>query len=132
MKTILPYQYFVWLYYVSFAGVITTVYACYKKLYYTAIIAPGAVMITSINYWRRPDYSWRRYHDIVQVVYALFYQLSHLRLCTLYYIFLMASIWLFVKGVYHFKRRELGISTYYHFVFHLSSQVGNIILYRCN
>lgn len=132
MKTILPYKYFVWLYYVSFGGVVTTVYACYRRLYYTALIGPGAVMLTSINYWRHPDYSWRRYHDIVQVMYALVHHFSQLQICTLYYVFLIASLCLFLKGVYHFNRREAGISTYYHFVFHLCSQIGNIVLYRCN
>lgn len=130
--TILPREYYVWLYYVSYAGIGTTLYAWYRGLYWTALVAPGAVMVTSVNYWRRPDYSWRRYHDMVQVVVALGHQLLYLRICFIYYIFLFASLWLFFKGVYHYQKNEFGISTFYHFTFHLCAHVGNILLYGCN
>jgi len=53
---------------------ISCIYAIYKNHYDLALV-PGGVFLTSINYWRCPDYSWRRYLDMIYVKLALIYQI---------------------------------------------------------
>ena len=51
------------IYNISFLSLGSSIYAIYNGYYYMSIY-PGGVFLTSINYWRKPDYSWRRYLDM--------------------------------------------------------------------
>ena len=51
------------IYKVSFLSLGTSMYAFYNK-HYSLSYVTGGVFLTSINYWKHPDYSWRRYVDI--------------------------------------------------------------------
>jgi len=62
-----------WLFRVSWLSSTTFLLAVYMHLFDLAIV-PAAVLFTSINYWRRPDYSWRRYVDIITVQLTIYYQ----------------------------------------------------------
>jgi hypothetical protein len=42
--------------------------------YHELAVVPIGVWLTSTIYWYKPDYSWRRYLDIVWVQCALWYQ----------------------------------------------------------
>ena len=43
--------------------------------HYNLVAVPIGVWITSINYWRSPDYGWRRYADISFVHVSMSYHL---------------------------------------------------------
>jgi hypothetical protein len=68
-----PEQYKV-IYNVSYLLLGSSIYAIYNGHYYLSL-CPGGVFITSINYWRYPDYSWHRYVDMIYVKFAISYQL---------------------------------------------------------
>ena len=67
MDTILNLEQSTAIYYVSHILLISSVYAFYQK-HYHLFIAPAAIFVTSIHYWKKPDYSYRRYLDIFTVV----------------------------------------------------------------
>jgi len=46
-----------WLFRVSWLSVCTFVLAMYMHLWDLALV-PAGVLVTSLNYWRWPDYSW--------------------------------------------------------------------------
>ena len=66
-----PEQYKI-IYNVSFLSLGSCMYAIYNG-YYCLSICPGGVFLTSINYWRHPDYSWRRYLDMTYVKLSFIY-----------------------------------------------------------
>ena len=70
----LPLSMSKWLYRLSWLSASTCCLAVYMQLFDLAIV-PAAVLFTSIKYWRCPDYSWRRYVDIVTVQFAICYQI---------------------------------------------------------
>ena len=57
----------------SWLALFNCMYAIKNKHYEIALV-PGGVFITSIMYWRKPDYSWRRYIDISYASLSLCYQ----------------------------------------------------------
>ena len=61
---------------ISFVNFLSSVYAVYQKHYILALL-PAEIFLTSINYWCHPDYSWRRYVDILFVNFAIVYQTSY-------------------------------------------------------
>ena len=68
-----PEQYKI-IYNISFLSLGSSMYAVYNG-HYSLSICSGGVFLTSINYWKYPTYSWRRYLDINFVCLALNYQL---------------------------------------------------------
>ena len=96
----------------SFLSLGSCIYALYKGHYYIAVV-PGGVFITSINYWRRPDYSWRRYLDMAYVKLSLLYQLYHSYRSEnrmLYYGILALSISFYPLGLYYHKKKKYWYS----------------------
>ena len=119
------------IYNVSFLSLISSIYAIYNKHYGIALL-PGGVFITSINYWRKPDYSWRRYFDISYVIFALNYQiiLSYkVQYYKEYYLLTFCGIGFFILGVNYYKKKNYWMSTYCHIMLHVMANIGNIILY---
>ena len=66
-------EYSKWLWRSSWMHSISCIVALSVPVYDCAL-PPGIVFITSLNYWRRPDYGWRRYTDIVCVQLGLWWQ----------------------------------------------------------
>lgn len=64
------YMYIWWLAWLSFVSGIVAVARGYTDLCFV----PFGVWLTSILYWYKPDYSWRRYVDMAWVQCALWYQ----------------------------------------------------------
>jgi len=119
------------IYRVSFLSFGSAVYAAYNG-YYILSLCPGGVFLTSINYWRKPDYSWRRYVDMTYVNLALMYQIyvaywSH---CMIqYYSLVTLAISMYILGVYFYKRKLYWYSTYAHCGLHIIANIANIVLY---
>ena len=116
---------------VSFLSLFSSMYAVYNKHYDLACV-PGGVFITSILYWYKPDYSWRRKLDMMYVKIAVIYQIMrsyHAANFKLYNATLLVSILFYLLGIYYYKKKQLWYSTYSHCLLHVIANVANIILY---
>jgi hypothetical protein len=125
-----PEQYsFIWK--ASFFSLFSTMYAFYNNHYDLAFV-PGGVFLTSINYWYKPDYSWRRYVDMGYVHAALTYQI--LRAYTaeyskIYYVSMCFAASFYPLGIYYYNKKQYWRSTYARSMLHLFANISNIILY---
>ena len=95
---------------------------------------PIGVWITSINYWRKPDYSWRRYVDIAYVHVSLAYQLqrsTQAQYRVPYWIVLGVAVGFYPIGCYfHQTEKNRGwTSTICHGMVHIFANISNFILY---
>jgi len=131
MKYVLyPEQYKI-IYNVSFLSLASSMYAVYNGYYYLAM-CPGGVFLTSINYWRHPDYSWRRYLDMTYVKLALIYQLYKAcgsQYMVYYYSIMLIALSTYPLGIYYYNKNMYWHSTYLHCSLHIISNIANIVLY---
>lgn len=119
------------IYKVSFLCLISTSYALHRKHYDMALV-PGGVFLTSINYWRRPDYSWRRYVDMSYVSLAISYQLLRARNAEMgfyYYLFTFSALLCYPFGVNFYNKKMYWASVYAHCMLHVFANVANVYLY---
>jgi hypothetical protein len=106
-------------------------YAIYN-CYYGIALCPFGVFLTSINYWHKPDYSWRRYFDMAYVQCAIFYQCYRsyrAQNATYHYTLMLLGISSYILGIYYYKKNLLWHSTYAHCMLHIIANIANIILY---
>lgn len=68
------------IYRVSFLSLLPA-YLSFHYQKYDIMLVPLTVFATSINYWRKPTYGWRRNVDIVAVCGSVFFQLSRILDC---------------------------------------------------
>jgi hypothetical protein len=95
-------------------------------------LAPGGVFLTSINYWRKPDYSWRRYVDMGYVGFAISYQLLRALKAEMglyYYLFTFSALLCYPAGVHFYNKKMYWASVYAHCMLHVLANVANIYLY---
>jgi hypothetical protein len=115
----------------SFLLMGTTVYSLYRGHYYISII-PGGIFITSINYWRKPDYSWRRYLDIYYVHLSIAYQTVRVygsRRFNIYFSLIGLTCLSYMYGVYLYKKKKEWMSVYMHCLVHLLGNLACITIY---
>lgn len=120
---------FIWR--MSFLSLFSSFYGIYNKQYDIAFV-PFGVFLTSINYWRKPDYSWRRYLDMTYVKLAFSYQLIKAYNSDnfkLYYFLTLLTISFYSLGVYYYRKKMYWKSTYSHSMIHVLGNISNIILY---
>jgi hypothetical protein len=128
---ILPVQYYVCIYGISYTSLLSVIYAVYRGYAWIAIV-PGSVFFTSILYWQRPDYSWRRYVDIVVVHVGLLYQCCiayDAEMRDIYYITVVMCMIMYMLGIHYYQQKNLLISTFCYMCVHVIGNIGNIILY---
>jgi len=117
---------------VSFLLFLSSLYAIYRGHYDLALV-PGGTFCTSINYWRKPDYSWRRKIDMIYLYIAYFYQFLkayNAQYSKLYYISSGISILFFPLGVHLYKKKKYWwYSTYSHCMLHVGINLSSLILY---
>lgn len=128
---ILSYEqsYFIWK--ASFLSLFSAIYALHNG-YYDLALVPGGIFLTSINYWRKPDYSWRRHLDMGYVKCALTYQMIrayNAEYAKLYYATLFAGVCFYPLGIHFYRRKLFWHSTYAHSMIHVVANVSNVILY---
>ena len=131
METILLPEQYELIYRVSWLSLGSTLYALYNK-HYTLWFVPGSIFLASINYWRKPDYSWRRYLDIVIAKSMVAYQLSMAyksENAQLYYTVIIVALSFYPMGIYYYRQQDWWGSTHSHIMLHLLCNVGNVILY---
>lgn len=112
-----------------------------KNVYISLV--PFSVFLTSVYYWKKPDYSIRRYIDMICVKCCLSY---YLYIAYKYYIYSYIFYMLcfpctsYVIGIYYYNKNN-WISTYFHSGVHILANIGNIYLfynlynlddYQCN
>jgi hypothetical protein len=131
MDCILTEEQYSNIYNVSFLSLGSSIYALHNR-HFALALCPGSVFLTSINYWRKPDYSWRRYLDMCVVKCALSYQLyaaygsSHM---LQYYALTGAAVGFYGLGIYYYKKNLHWHSTYSHCLLHVVANIANVILY---
>lgn len=100
----------------------------------SGILVPLGVWLTSINYWRHPDFSWRRFVDIIYVHMSLAYQISRAvraQYAISYFCVLSVGVFFFLIGLY-FHKKQPWLSTLCHGMSHILGNVSNVILYSGN
>lgn len=130
---LLPRAQYVLLWRVSFLSFLSGVVALVTS-HSDLCFVPFGVWLTSINYWRKPDHSWRRYVDIVYVQCALWYQIwravgaEH---AAAYYALTLTGIVCFFVGAHHRHTSKSGgwLATLWHVGVHVFGNAGNIVLY---
>jgi hypothetical protein len=130
-QLILPKPQYTFLWRLSWLSLLSGIYALYRQHYYLAP-APIGVWLTSINYWRYPDYSWRRYVDIIYVHTALVYQIVkayNMQNAKEYYMILAIGVAFYPIGVYFHSHKKLWLSTICHSQIHIFGNISNFVLY---
>jgi hypothetical protein len=132
---ILPIDQSRYLWKTSWLSLLSGSYGIYMKHYDLAVI-PLGVFITSLNYWRKPIYGWRRNIDITYVTIGLLYQLNTSfyadnKTKTLYFLLSLLSATLYPISIITFKK-SMWISTIIHSGIHIIGNISNIILYNGN
>jgi len=115
----------------SFLCIISGIYALHRG-YYGMALGPTVVFLTSINYWRKPDFSWRRYVDMAVVKISLLcHFITSIRSNRFwsYNLTIVTSVLFYLLGIEYYKRKMYWHSTYSHSMLHLIANVANIILY---
>jgi hypothetical protein len=128
---VLPKSQCTFLWRLSWLSLFTGIYALYRQHYDLAPV-PLGVWLTSINYWRHADYSWRRYFDIIYVHLALVYQIIRAykaHHATAYYILLAIGMSFYVIGVLFHKRGDTWLSTLCHGQVHILGNMSIFLLY---
>ena len=128
---IIPKEQYMVIYRVAWLSLVSCMYALHRGHYSLAIV-PGSVFLNSINYWRYPDYSWRRYLDIGNTGIMLIYQCYmgyNLRWAVPHYFIIFTAAGLYPIGVYYHSIGETWLSVYVHCILHILANAANIVLY---
>ena len=131
MDCILTEEQYSNIYNTSFLSLGSSIYALHNRQFALALCS-GSVFLTSINYWRKPDYSWRRYLDMGVVKSVLLYQLYTAYgspYMMQYYSLTGAAVGVYGLGVYYYKKNLHWHSTYAHCLLHIVANIANVILY---
>ena len=131
MQTILQDEQYRLIYRISYISFLSSLYALYRNHRILALV-PGSVFLSSINYWYRPDYSWRRYLDMGVVQVALIYQwytVRNAQYATPYYSLTSLGIVSYLISLYYYSNQQYWKSTYAHVALHVLANMGNIWLY---
>jgi len=126
----IPYNNYSVLFKSSLFSCIPFITALYRKKYYYAI-APGMVMLTSLNYWYYPTNGMRKKLDMYTVRALLIYQ-SYLSFYSKYkHIYLVSTttgIMSYCIGIYYYTKGDLWKYTFCHACLHFLANVGNMAL----
>lgn len=128
---VLPPKYASRLFRSSFTTALSVLVAAQNGLWDCAAVA-FLVLLTSLNYWRRPVRGWRRTADMTAVFAAVAYHVYCCALCddALY----QAAYALFVvnTGFCYFQARrtaDLHVSSAWHCAMHVVGNLANMLLY---
>lgn len=119
-----------YLYKTSFFSLISVFASLFLKNIFVSLV-PSSVFLSSIYYWKKPDYSIRRYIDMLCVKFSLGYYLYIAYRYQVYsYIFYMLSLPITSYCIgKHYYNKDNWKSTYFHSGVHIFANIGNIYLY---
>lgn len=127
-------KYYRVIYRVSYLSFIPSIYAMYRG-YYDLSIMCGGVTLTSINFWKNPDFSWRRELDIHFVRLSILYHLFRAYNAEngkIYYIISGSAITCYPIGIYFFINKKYWYFTISHALVHILGDLSNFVLYSGN
>jgi hypothetical protein len=138
-KYVMEEKYSSFIFRTSFISFFSSVYALYCGCYDLAAM-PGGVFLTSVNYWRKPVYGWRRNLDMSYVGLAVSYQnyrayhllssSSQLPALLTYYTFACIGIGYYYLSVNLYKKKYIWSSTFAHCIMHTVANTANVFLYN--
>ena len=121
-----------WLYVTSCFPLVTSMYAFYRG-YPILSFLQFSIYMSSINFWRMPDYSWRRYVDFAVVKSCILYQNIYLlggaENVGGFYVFFSFGVLAYALSFYFHGIGKVWLSVYVHALMHTLSAVGCIYLY---
>ena len=115
----------------SWMSFVSSTYGMYMGVYDIASTAVFA-FLTSINYWHKPDYSWRRYLDMGAVYIGLTYHVIRAynsQYAIYYYSGIIFSCLMFPLGIYFYRKKRFWESTISHSALHIFANLSNMLLY---
>jgi len=130
MTTIIEKEQYILLYGSSHLFLISGLYALYRG-HYLLWPAPSIIFLTSVNYWRYPDRSWRLHLDVYAARLAVLYQTImayNAQYRFIYYSVFSASL-LYPLGQYYYYKGDYWKYTYLQMTSHILANIGIIILY---
>lgn len=119
------------IYRVSFLSLLPTILSFhYGK--YDVMLVPLTVFVTSINYWRKPTYGWRRNMDIGAVLSGICFQVYRVLEChnkhvVLAFMFSGACSY----GMSWVFSKQPSLSTYLHCGVHVCANTALVCLIFC-
>jgi hypothetical protein len=119
------------IYRTSYLLAFSSVYGFYKGHYMS--IFPFLSFLSSVNHWRDPRYDWKRSIDLIVVRNSITVHsiLAYSMKYSLYYYYLLAvSLALYPLSWYFYNKKQYLISTYIHCLYHITCNMGCIILYQ--
>ena len=122
---ILPKQYSQRIFKSSFLTLISVATSIHFKLYNFTLVTTS-VFLTSVNYWRRPVYGWRRNIDIFTSVSGCIYQTLHVRSNRLYFVCIALGILCYLCAL---VTKNKNYSSAWHCGIHVFGNTANILLY---
>lgn len=131
MSSIIDKNNYIHMYRTSHLFLISFLYGILRK-HYSVSIVPGLIFLGSINYWKNPDYSYRRYLDIGITTSGIIYQnymAYNAEYANIYYLIFLIGILSYPLGIYYYRRREYWKYTYAHCSLHIIANIGTIVLY---
>ena len=102
--------------------------------YYDLALVPLGVWITSLTYWKKPTYGWRRNLDMIYVVSGLCYQLYRsldAENRNAYIIILSVGV-IFYPISNIILPNSAWLSTIAHSMVHILGNISNLVLYSGN
>lgn len=131
MTTVLDRKHYIHMYRTSHIFLLSFFYGILRQHYSVAIV-PGLIFLGSINYWKNPDYSYRRYLDIGITTSGVIYQnymAYNAEYAKLYYLICLTGILSYPLGIYYYRKMDYWKYTYAHCSLHIIANIGTIILY---
>ena len=129
---VVPPEYAQKIFKASFLTLISFITAVTLQVWDGAAVT-GSVFVCSTNYWRRPEYGWRRNIDIVNSLTCLAYQTWRSFQVSAPYMIGFLTPTYFGLGCYFFSQHHIRTNTVLsaraHVGTHFFANVGNVVLY---
>ena len=123
---------------ISFLLGINSLYGLYNYLYhnmeyYDVIITNTLVFISSINYWRKPTYGFRRNFDIsiclLNLIYNTYTVYEH-PVTIFHWISIGGSPLFYSVSWLFYKLKYKKASTFFHWLCHLTANLGSFVIFN--
>ena len=131
-KLIVPKLHAYVLYIYSHLWFINALYGLYMNHYIHSLI-PLAVGCTSLLYWNKPMYGWRRNIDMTVSIFSISYityQHIDLPVWPIYVIIKILGYLSYYLSYYFYDKNQLELSTFLHMCVHLTAHSGCIMLFN--
>lgn len=115
---------------ISICNIISASYAVKQELIHLTI-GPFGIFLTSINYWRKPVYGFRRNFDIFYTVMSLLYHILcsiKMQSAFMYCSIMTIACLCWPLSWYMYNKKYFWSATIIHSLIHVIGNIGNIVL----